>query len=169
MANNKDIHKKTSALNIVVDDGVIEVPILNKQGETVGMFSFNPSDIGIIDRYNEIAAEFQKITEPLERIGTSADEDDAAAISLAKERLFEACNYLFGGSFSDAFFGHIHPFSLVRGRFYCENVLEAVGKFISAQFDREVSRVNARVEKYTRGYRSGRDGADARSGGRSDR
>ena len=63
---------------------------------------------------------------------------------------------LFGGNMSEAFFGKMHPFSPINGHFYCENALSAVGAYISRQFDREVKKVNSRVERYTHGYRTGK-------------
>lgn len=88
----------------------------------------------------------------------TTDEDEAAQAALheAQQRLYEACNKLFGGNMSEAFFGKMHPFSPVGGRFYCENALEAVGSYISKQFAREVKKVNSRVEKYTHGYKTGK-------------
>lgn len=148
---------------IAVDDGSVEVPIQNKRGDVIGTFVFNPTDIGIIERYNKVIGDFDKITEPLESInvnpdGTADEKNDAemAALKEAETRLYDACNYLFGGNFAEAFFGKMHPFSPINGRFYCENALNAVGKFISAQFEREVKQVNTRVERYVHGYRTGK-------------
>ena len=50
----------------------------------------------------------------------------------------------------------MNPFSPVRGRFYCEYALDAVGQFIGKQFDEEIKAINTRVEKYTHGYRTGK-------------
>ena len=148
---------------IAVDDGSVEVPIHNKRGDVIGTFVFNPTDIGIIERYNKVIGDFDKITEPLESVnvnpdGTADEKNDAemAALKEAETRLYDACNYLFGGNFAEAFFGKMHPFSPINGRFYCENALNAVGKFISAQFEREVKQVNTRVERYVHGYRTGK-------------
>ena len=150
---------KNKPLEIVVDDGLLEVPIKNKQGEQIGLFRFAPTDIGLIDRYNELVDKFDDITAPLESINInpdgSTDEDNAAAVEAmneAKRRLYEACDYMFGGNMSEAFFGTVHPFSPVNGYFYCENALEAVGRFISAQFDHETRKIDKRVRKYTNGY-----------------
>ena len=84
------------------------------------------------------------------------DEAEQAAMQEATKRLYDACNFLFDGNFAEAFFGSMHPFSPVNGRFYCENALDAVGKYISRQFDREVAKVNNRVSRYTHGYRTGK-------------
>jgi len=140
---------------IVLDDGFERVSIGNKYGEEVGVFYFNPTDIGIIERYNKLVAGFDKITEPLTE-GSSEDmteeERDKFAeeqIKEASKRLYEACNELFGGDFASAFFGRTNPFSPVNGRFYCEVALEGVGKYIESRFDSEVKKITTRVQKYT--------------------
>lgn len=148
---------------IVVDDGSVRESIRNKHGDEIGVFYFRPTDIGIIDRYNKVAADFDKITAPLENVNINPDgtvdeknEAEMAAMNEAEARLFEACDFLFGGNMSEAFFGKMHPFSPVSGRFYCENALDAVGKYISKQFDSEVTKINNRVNRYTHGYRTGK-------------
>ncbi len=160
MAEN--IKNFPGAMEIVVDDGSVEVPIKNRHGDTLGVFYFRPTDMGIIDRYNQLAGEFENITAPLENLdinpdGTSGgDEAAAAAMKEAEGRLYEACNKLFGGNMAEAFFGKMHPFSPVGGKFYCENALESVGQYISRQFAREVKKVNSRMDKYTHGYKTGK-------------
>ena len=147
---------KSMNLNISVDDGYQRVPITNKYGDEIGVFYFNPTDIGIIERYNKLAETFDAITEPLEAVQGGPDEDSDAlearqieALEQAKERMYAAVDELFGGNAAEAFFGKVHPFSPVNGNFYCENVLQAVGAFISNQFDAETKKLSARVEKYT--------------------
>lgn len=146
-------------LRVTVDDGGVRVPIENKLGEEIGVFYFRPTDMGMIDRYNEMVEEFDNITAPLEGVNIKSDgtvdkNNDAAmnAMKEAKLRLYAACDKLFGGNMSEAFFGKMHPFSPVNGRFYCENALEALGNLISQQFERETKKLKPRIEKYTHGY-----------------
>lgn len=148
--------KTLPSLNITVDDGYQCVPITNKYGEEIGLFKFNPTDIGIIERYNRLADTFDSITEPLNAVSTvDSDDDDEIdakrieALNEATKRLYDAVDELFGGNAAEAFFGKVNPFSPVDGMFYCENVLQAVGAFIGAQFDTETKKMSARVEKYT--------------------
>lgn len=155
MADNK-----TMQLGIVVDDGSVREVIRNTHGDEIGVFVFRPTDVGMIDRYNKIIGDFDKITAPLESVNISANGeaesgDDVAlqALQQAEKQLYAACDYLFGGNMSEAFFGKMHPFSPVGGRFYCEVALDAVGKYISAQFNRETQRAKQRVERYTAGYK----------------
>ncbi|MDO4866154.1 MAG: hypothetical protein Q4C10_06315 [Clostridia bacterium] len=147
---------KRMDLAITVDDGSRRVPILNVDGEEIGAFTFRPTDIGIVERFNRLADSFDRITEPLEAIpddagGGEADVVRREALAEAEKRLYAAVNELFGGDAAGAFFGRMHPFSPVNGAFYCEQVLGVVGKFISDQFDAETAKFKKRVAKYARG------------------
>ncbi len=155
--------KNQNFTDIVVDDGSVKVPILNKHNEEIGVFYFRPTDVGMIDRFNKMASTFEGITAPLENVNINPDgtvdeknETEMEAMEEATKRLYDACNFLFDGNFSEAFFGKMHPFSPVNGVFYCENALDAVGKYISRQFDREVGKVQNRINRYTHGYRTGK-------------
>lgn len=141
---------------ITVDDGSRRVPIMNMDGEEIGAFRFHPTDIGIIDRYNHMAEQFDAITEPLE--GLSVPEDSqmdvtdpalSAALSEAEKRLYAAVDGLFGSEdAATAFFGKMHPFSPVNGEFYATQVLQKVGAFIGAQFDTETKAMSKNAKKY---------------------
>lgn len=141
---------------ITVDDGSRRVPILNMDGEEIGAFRFHPTDIGIIDRYNRMAEQFDAITEPLEGLDLSGggemdvtDPKLTAALGEAQARLYEAVNRLFASDgAAEAFFGTMHPFSPVNGEFYATQVLQKVGQFIGAQFDTETKAMSKKAKKY---------------------
>ena len=150
---------KQAALEIVVDDGSQRIPIKNLAGDEIGVFYFRPTDIGIIQRYNDTVSKFDEIVAPLENVditaeGTAETGDTAAmeAIREAEKRLFEACDYIFDGNMSEAFFGKMHPFSPVSGVFYCETALNKVGAFIAAQFEQETTKINKRLNQYVGKY-----------------
>ncbi len=151
MANEKIMN-----FAITVDDGSRRVPILNMDGEEIGAFRFHPTDIGIIVRYNRMAEQFDKITEPLEGLDLSeggemdvTDPKLTAALGEAQGRLYEAVNKLFASDgAAEAFFGTMHPFSPVNGEFYATQVLQKVGAFIGAQFDTETKAMSKKARKY---------------------
>lgn len=155
--------KKQAALKIVIDDGSQRIPIENLAGDEIGVFYFRPTDIGIIQRYNETMEKFDEILAPLENVditeeGTANEGDTAAmtAINEAEKKLFEACDYIFDGNMSEAFFGKMHPFSPIGGVFYCESALSKVGAFISSQFEQETAKVNQRLNQYVGKYGKGK-------------
>lgn len=144
--------EKNGVAAITVDDGSRRVPIHNIHGEEIGVFYFHPTDIGIIERYNELVSSFDEITKPLEGFADEADETKRTeALKEAEKRLYKAVNALFGGDAAGAFFGGMHPFSPVGGAFYCEAVLKAVGQYISGEFDAETARFSDRAAKYLKG------------------
>lgn len=143
---------KNLNMAITVDDGSRRVPIQNMQGEEIGAFTFRPTDIGIVERFNAMVGEFDAITEPLENVGDDLENEQAtAALAEAKDRLYRAVDKLFGGEgVAEAFFGKMHPFSPVNGAFYCETVLQAVGQYIGAQFETETAKFSDRAKKYAK-------------------
>lgn len=150
----KDI--KNMNMSIVVDDGSRRVPIQNTNGEEVGEFTFHPTDLGIVQRYNQMAGSFDDITAPLAGITPNDageidifDQKNIEALTEAEKRLRDAVNKLFGSdNAAEAFFGKMHPFSPINGDFYCAQVLQRVGEFISAQFDTETKAMSKKVRKY---------------------
>ena len=167
MPNNKPNEKKSGFNGIVVDDGSVKEVIRNKFGDQIGVFYFRPTDIGIIDRYDEMADKFSEIVEPLENINIGSeggtDTDDLPgyeALKTAEKRLFDVVDYVFGGNLSEAFFGKMRPFSIVNGRFYCEIALNAVGDYISNAFDRSTRKLsgnyNGNNNQFRHGYRTGK-------------
>lgn len=164
-ATQDPIPKETPAApiprRVVVDTGMEAVEICNLQGEVIGTLHFRPADMGIIDRWNDLVRDFSKVTEPLEQISESDDEDGAiSALAEAKSRLCAALDAVFDGNVSEAFFSKVHPFALVNGRFFCENVMDAVtaymGQRFQAEFDRVNRQQNASMAAYTRGARTGK-------------
>lgn len=151
-------------VSIVVDDGAERVPILNKFGDEIGVFYVRPTDVGLLERYNAFVRGFDSIIKPVNGVSLNSDgtpkepsdEQALATLNEAKKSLSEALDRMLDGNFAEAFFGRMHPFSVVGGRFYCEIAVEAVGQYIGQRFDQEIKRVNARVDKYTHGYRTGK-------------
>lgn len=154
-----EIKNRSMPLEIVVDDGYLAIPIRNLQGKELGVFNFNPADIGIAERYNEVVDKLPEITAPLEHVsinpdGTAADDDAKAVEALreATKRLYETFDYLLGGNMAEAFFRRTHPLSPVKGYFYCERALNAIGKVITSQQEVELRTINKRLNRYTQGY-----------------
>ena len=137
---------------ITVDDGARRVPIQNTFGEPVGEFTFHPTDIGIIERYNRMADGFEDIIGPLEQLDPDGNVDDpayVAALNEATARLYAAVDELLGSrDAAQAFFGSMNPFSPVEGQFYTTHVLNALGEFIGASFRKETAKFSEKAEGY---------------------
>jgi len=145
--------KKNMEMKITVDDGARRVPICNTFGEEIGVFRFHPTDIGILNRFNDMMSDFEQITAPLEALEDDSEAGEAQRAEALKEaegRLYAAVDKLFNGEGSaKALFGTMHPFSPVGGVFYCQIVLQTIGAFINEQFDNEMTKFSENVRKYT--------------------
>lgn len=146
---------------ITIDDGSIDIPIQNQYGERIGVFRFNPADINIVNRYNEVADKFSEVVKPLidANISPEGEGEDAESVRLLNEagdKMVELMDYVLNGNSREAFFGKTHIFTPVGGMFYCEKVYEAIGAFISQRFASEVKRVNVRLTQHIHGYRTGK-------------
>ena len=149
---------KNLSMNIIVDDGSRRVPIMNKNGEEIGAFTFHPSDLSIIERYNRMANGFDDIVAPLTALEAGADAEIdlsdpkyAEAISEASGRMLAAVDELLGSDGAGAaFFGRMNPFSPVDGDFYCTGVLNALGTYIGQVFEAETAKFSAKAQKYVK-------------------
>lgn len=161
MSNETEAKK---VINLSVDDGLEKIVINNRYGDEIGVFYFRPTDTSIIDRYNDALTRLDKALEPIMNNSTVAqteDTEEAAqamreAMKEAKKRLCDVFDYLFDANVSEAFFSRVDPFTVSGGRFYCENVIEAIGNFIAERIGVEVKHLNERTARYTHGYRTGK-------------
>lgn len=149
-----DAIRDDSELKISVDTGFKRVSICDLYGREIGVFLFNPADTGIISRYNEFVSRLDEIIKPIEDAQDGDDDAKAAGLENAAQLLYRACDDFFGGNMSEAFFNATNPFSLVNGKFYFENVVEALGAFIEKYYKTETKKLNARISKYTKSYSS---------------
>ena len=146
---------------IVIDDGRIDIPIRNQLGETIGMFRFNPTDINIVNRYNEAAEKIEEVVKPLidydiSSKGEGETPQAIVALNEAEERLTDIMDYVFGGKTKEAFFGETHAFAPTNGKFFCEVIFDALGTFIEKKFAAETKRMSTRLQSHTQGYKPGR-------------
>lgn len=146
---------------ITIDDGSIDIPIQNQYGERIGVFRFNPADINIVNRYNEVADKFGEVVKPLidaniSPEGEGEDDDSVQLLNEAGDKMVDLMDYVLNGNSREAFFSKTHIFTPVGGMFYCEKVYESIGAFISQRFESEVKRVNVRMTQHMHGYRTGK-------------
>lgn len=140
-------------LTVVVDDGTKEYTLTNKQGKTICTISFRPADFSIIDRYNAMVGELDKIVKPLEAVsikndGTAVFEKDWAVIKSVEQQLIDKLNELFDMDEAAAIFEKRHAFSSVGGEFFCFRVIDALGGVISAAVAEEAKLSQKRMAKY---------------------
>ena len=146
---------------IVVNDGRVNVRIQNTLGEQVGVFRFNPADVNIVNRYNEIVDQFGDVVKILDGVGVDAngegtDETSVKTLNKAEDEMIRLLDYMLDGDSRSAFFQKTHMFTPSDGGFFVEHVMDSVGAYISKKMDAEVKKIGKRVSEHTHGYRTGK-------------
>lgn len=133
-----------SALQLNVDTGSILIEI-NDRGEKMGEFRFNPSDLDIVKRYEDVVEYLKGVT-----LGENAGAEEVLAFS---EKIKEQFDYLLNYKVSDIIFAKCNPLTpLANGDFYCENVLEGIAGIIEQSTNQRVEQKKAKIRKATAKY-----------------
>lgn len=133
---------------IVVDRGLEEYTIEDKNGTVLGKFEMNPADVELVKRYERVA-------EAVSHIADNVDEskDIVDIVAEMEEKLNTQIDYLFNSNVSQSFFSITSPFTvLANGEFFVENVINAIGKLIEAETGKRFKKVQTKIGKYTSKY-----------------
>lgn len=131
---------------IQINDGSKSYEIVNQNDKVLGVFTFNPSDMNIIDKYNDVVESLKTATE---KMSTGKEEGLTEASSLIREKM----DILFGEDTSKTFFSITGPLTpLSNGQLFVENVLEAIGAIVEKEMNVRVKKVRERMDKYTEKY-----------------
>lgn len=131
---------------IQINDGSKCYEIVNQNDKVLGVFTFNPSDMNIIDKYNDVVESLKTATE---KMSTGKEEELTEASSLIREKM----DILFGEDTSRTFFSITGPLTpLSNGQLFVENVLEAIGAIVEKEMNVRVKKVRERMDKYTAKY-----------------
>lgn len=136
-------------ISLRIDTGFISVPIYDSgDGKMLGTIKFNPSDMGIIRRYDSVVNDFENIA-----IRDEADFDEM--ISLEK-KVEEALDYLLGCRASESIFAICSPFSPVSdGDLYVEKIIEGIAQIIENVTDERIKKKTAKIKRATAKYEKG--------------
>lgn len=133
---------------IVVDRGLEEYTIEDKNGTVLGKFEMNPADVELVKRYEQVAETVSHIADDIDE-----SKDIVDILAEMESRLNKQIDYLFNSNVSQSFFSITSPFTvLASGEFYVENVLNAIGKLIEAETGKRFEKVQTKISKYTSKY-----------------
>lgn len=138
----------------VIDDGTREIPLYNKFNKLICKIYIRPADLSILDRYNQFAADFSQIAEPVKKLknlktdGTVKFDEEWEVLKAVEAELKRRINALFDMDEADAIFATRNPFSSIGDKFFCENVMTAIGDIILKAVEQEMEQSKARVNKH---------------------
>lgn len=132
---------------IIIDDGTREFILKNNFDEVFAVIRFNPSDIGMIERFDEVV----KYLDSIEIDETSNDADYMAQkIIEINAGIKEKYDYLCGCRISDRMFQRYQPLSVFgNGDFFCEIILEHISKLADESIKSRLTQKKAKIKKLT--------------------
>lgn len=127
-----------------VDTGSVLVEVRDRN-EKIGEFRYNPSDIDIAQRYEQVAKNLEDA-----KISDNPDVEEVFAFSNMIKDQFD---YLLNYKVSDALFAKCNPLTpLSDGEFYCVRVLDGIVKLFEDTTNQRIARKKAKINKATAKY-----------------
>lgn len=136
-----------SHLQLKIDTGAVDIDIVDKNGETIGTFRFNPNDLDITKRFNQVTEHLDKI-----EISDGADINEVMAVS---DKLREEMDFLLNYPVSSELFKKCNPMSFTSdGDLYIEKVIEGIAGLIESVTNERVEKKRAKIRRATEKYTS---------------
>lgn len=132
-----------STSQFIIDDGLHNVVFKNNKGEVFSEFSFNPSDTGLLSRYDSFI-------EFLESLEIKEDGDTASQILEFENSIKEKIDELFNRNVSESIFKTYSPCTIfANGDMFIEVVIKHMGDVIEKETDNRLKKKVAKIKKAT--------------------
>lgn len=137
-------------LSLQVETGSLVIDLTNEHGRKIGEFEFNPSDSGILKRYEAVVDFFNNAS-----IGDDVDEDKVNdEIIKLEDGIRQQFDFLLGHNVSDGIFSECGALAIcANGDFFFETVLDGIGNIVEKVTEQRVSKKLSKVKKATAKYR----------------
>lgn len=127
-----------------VDSGVMNIDV-NDNGEVIGQIRFNPSDIDIIRRYEEVVDTMNGYT-----LSENPTEKELLELS---DKVKELTDQLLGYHVSDVLFSRSNPFTPNgKGELFFENVWNGLKVLIETTMNQRVEKKLKKIKAATAKY-----------------
>ena len=144
------------AMNINFDDGIEEITINNDKNRVLRV---NVRDIGILDRVQHVADNFQNQIKTLGEELTITSDGEATVPEIAEtvRRINQEMRTEFDSIFyegaSEIVFGKQNPLSMSNGKTIFNNFMTAFAEYIKPFIEKETKKMQKNIEKYRKAYK----------------
>ena len=130
-----------------VKTGALNVVLTNEDDEEIGRFPFNPVDLNIVRRYEEVVTNLEKMELP-----EDATEQDILELS---DKLEGQIDYLLNSKASKSVFAICNPLTLTEsGDFFIENIIVEIADIIEQVTDQRIKKKQAKIKRATSKYQT---------------
>nr|DAR96264.1 MAG TPA: hypothetical protein [Caudoviricetes sp.] len=144
------------AMNINFDDGIEEITINNDKNRVLKV---NVRDIGILDRVQHVADNFQNQIKTLGEELTITSDGEAAVPEIAEavrrinQEMRTEFDSIFYDGASEIVFGKQNPLSMSNGNTIFNNFMTAFAEYIKPFIEKETKKMQKNIEKYRKAYK----------------
>ena len=130
-----------------IQTGAVNIVIKDEDDETLGTIKINPSDMDIVERYDKVVEELNKIK--FEEDAEVSTEEIMSLSNTIKEKF----DYLFNYPVSSVLFSKCSPLTVISsGDFFFEDVMNRLAGLIEKITDQRVKKKLAKIKKVTAKY-----------------
>lgn len=144
--------------DIILSKEIYEtVKIKDHEGKVLSEFSFNPSDVNIVDRYNKFLEGFEDLKNEIISYESSAEKDDyeksVEKLHMVNDKIHAKVNELLNADVSDSIFSVMGALSpLPSGDYYFTFIIEQIGKKINEATGARMKKIDMKISKHTGKY-----------------
>lgn len=144
------------AMNINFDDGIEEITINNDKNRVLRV---NVRDIGILDRVQHVADNFQNQIKTLGEELTITSDGEATVPEIAEtvrkinDEMRTEFDSIFYEGASEIVFGKQNPLSMSNGNTIFNNFMTAFAEYIKPFIEKETKKMQKNIEKYRKAYK----------------
>lgn len=144
------------AMNINFDDGIEEITINNDKNRVLRV---NVRDIGILDRVQHVADNFQNQIKTLgEELAITSDGEAtvpeiAETVRKINDEMRKEFDSIFYDGASEIVFGNQNPLSMSNGNTIFNNFMTAFAEYIKPFIEKETKKMQKNIEKYRKAYK----------------
>lgn len=144
------------AMNINFDDGIEEITINNDKNRVLRV---NVRDIGILDRVQHVADNFQNQIKALGEELTITSDGEATVPEIAEtvrkinDEMRKEFDSIFYDGASEIVFGNQNPLSMSNGNTIFNNFMTAFAEYIKPFIEKETKKMQKNIEKYRKAYK----------------
>ena len=145
--------------DIILQKEVYETVCIKKyDGTVLSEFSFNPSDAGIVERYDDFVNGFDELSEKISKYEFKKEknpdlEEVKNAFADIKKEIYQKVNALVNADVSENIFNVMHPLSVMPdGNYYFFFIVEQIGVKIRNITGQRVKKMEMKIKKHTAKY-----------------
>lgn len=135
-------------INTNIDDGILIFTFTNNEGKVFSSFKFNPTDINVVARAEEVIEYFKQFEDSIQK-ATSGKE-----MAELNKQIEDKINYLLGYEASKDLFKEPITATTVfgNGQVFAHIVLDKIAEVIAPEIEKRKKKMQAVANKYTKKY-----------------